>query len=152
MQQRPGEDQAKALTMIPAFHKAADRVARENGGRLVKTVADEVLLEFRKPQKAVHAARELQDEFHEAARKLDVPTPELCTGIHYGEVTSAHDGDVFGDTVNIASRLQGIADGGQIVVSGIVVDQLDDVTELEDLGERALKNVPERVRCWAIKA
>jgi class 3 adenylate cyclase len=146
-----GEDQAKALTLMSVFHKAADRVARENSGRLVKTVADEVMLEFKRAQRAVDAARELQDEFHEAARKLDLPTPELSTGTHYGEVVRSDDGDLIGDTVNIASRVQGVAAPGQIVLSQAVADQLEGV-ELEDLGEQRLKNVPEPVRCWAVSS
>ena len=55
-----------------------------------------------------------------------------------------------GDAVNIASRLEGQAEPGQIVVSQVVADQLEGV-EFDDLGERSLKNVPEPVRCWAVK-
>ena len=63
------------------------------------------------------------------------------------EVAKRTDGDLFGDAVNIASRL---GEPGQIVLSQAVADQLE--KELEDLGERTLKNVPEPVRCWTIKA
>jgi len=53
--------------------------------------------------------------------------------------------------VDIASRVQGIAGVGQIVLSGRVADQLKGGIELEDLGERSLENVPEPVRCWALR-
>ncbi len=144
-----GEEQKTALTVMSVFHKAADRVARENRGRLVKTVADEVVLEFKDVQNAVMAASDLLDEFHESAEKLDMPTPELRTGVHFGEVTRAQDGDLFGDTVNIASRLQGIAEPGQIVLSAAVAEQVSDF-ELEPLGPQELKNVTEPVECYGL--
>ena len=146
-----GADQNETLKMMSAFHKAADRVARENQGRLVRTVADEVLLEFANPHHAVHAARELQGEFHEAASREALPTPELRAGVHWGYVTRSEDGDLLGDTVNIASRIHGLAGAGQIVLSSAVVDLLGDEVDLEDLGERTLKNVPEPVRCYAVR-
>ena len=65
-----------------------------------------------------------------------------------GEVAKRRDGDLFGDAVNIASRLQGVAEPDQIIVSQAVADQLD--ADLEDLGEKALKNVPEPVRCYSV--
>ena len=113
-------------------------------------MTDDVLLEFEKSPDALDAARNLQDEFHESARKLNLPTPGLRSGIHYGNVERSQDGALLGDTVEIASRVQGIAEVGQIVLSGRVVDQLKDKIELEDLGERSLENVPEPVRFWAV--
>ena len=65
--------------MMSVFHKAAALVARENRGRLVKTMADEVVLEFTEPHSAVKAASELTGEFHEGAGRLDLPTPEFRT-------------------------------------------------------------------------
>ena len=94
---------------------------------------------------------ELEDEFHEGARKLDLPLPELRTGIHFGEVTRSHDGDLFGQAVNIASRLQGVAEPGQIVLSQAIVDKLDPELRLEELGEKSLKNVSESVVCYAVR-
>ncbi len=79
-----------------------------------------------------------------------MPEGQPRVGIHFGEVAKRRDGDLFGDAVNIVSRLEGESEPGQIVVSQTVADQLEGV-ELEDLGERSLKNVPEPVRCWAVK-
>ncbi len=61
------------------------------------------------------------------------------------------DGDLFGDAVNIASRLQGVAEPGQIVLSQVIVDKLDPELRFEELGERSLKNVSEPVVCYAVK-
>jgi tetratricopeptide (TPR) repeat protein len=80
---------------------------------------------------------------------LALPEGRLRTGIHFGLVARRRDGDLFGDAVNVASRLGGIAEPGQIVLSQTAGDQLGDEIELDDLGERTLKNVPD-VRCWAI--
>ena len=146
-----GADQRKALTLMSVLRDAAERVARENQGRLLRTVTDEVWIEFTKSPSAVDAARELQPRFHETARKLNLPTPGLCSGIHRGKVTRSRNGDLFGDTVTIASRVKGIADAGQIVLSGSVVDQLDQRIDLEDLGDRPLEDLSEPLRCWAVR-
>ncbi len=100
------------------------------------------------------ASQQLSNSFREACEPLGLPEGRLRTGIHSGEVAKCRDGDLFGDAVNIASRLEGMAEPGQIVLSHAAVDQLDldYEIELEDLGERSLKNVPEPVRCWAIKS
>ena len=110
-----------------------------------------VLMEFKEAQDAVAALEALSSSFSAALAPLDLPEGELRTGIHFGLVARRRDGDLFGDAVNIASRLEGIAEPGQIVLSQAVADQLDGV-ELEDLGEQSLKNVPEPVRCWAVSA
>ncbi|MFC1574724.1 adenylate/guanylate cyclase domain-containing protein [Gemmatimonadota bacterium] len=147
-----GEDQKTALTMMTVFHKTVDRNAREHRGRVVKTNADEVMLEFKDPTNAVRAASELRDEFHEAARKLDLPTPDICTGIHVGEVTRSSEGDLFGDAVNIASRVHGVAEPGQVVLSAAVKERLEEGEfELESLGAKELKNVSEAVECFGLR-
>ena len=145
------DDQRKALTLMSVLRDAAERVASESQGRLLKTVTDEVWFEFPESPHAVDAARELQHRFHQNARKLSLPTPGLCSGIHRGEVTRSRNGDLFGDTVTIASEVKGIAEAGQIVVSGSVVDHLDRRIELEDLGDRSLRDPTEPLRCWAVR-
>jgi len=145
------DDQRKAVTLMSVFRDAADLVASENQGRLVRTSSDEVWLEFTKSPHAVDAARELQRRFHENASKLNLPTPALCCGIHRGEVTRSRSGDLFGETLTIASQVRGIAEEGQIVVSGSVVDQLGKGIELEDLGDRNLEDLTEPLRCWAVR-
>jgi len=142
------ESEDDALTMMSVFHRVARKSAEQNKGRLVKTIGDEVLLEFKEPGQAVAAARQLTSSFADACEPLGLPPAQLRTGIHMGEVAKRRDGDLFGDAVNIASRLQGVAEPDQIIVSQAVAEQLD--TDLEDLGEKALKNVPEPVRCYSV--
>jgi len=142
------ESEDDALTLMSVFHRQARRAAEQNKGRLVKTIGDEVLLEFKEPGQAVAAAQQLTTSFTDACAPLGLPTAQLRTGIHMGEVAKRRDGDLFGDAVNIASRLQGVAEPDQIIVSQAVADQLD--ADLEDLGEKDLKNVPEPVRCYSV--
>ena len=117
---------------------------------MLKTMGDGVLMEFKDAPSAVTASQHLASSFGDACETLGLPEGQLRTGIHFGEVAKRRDGDLFGDAVNIASRLESEAEPGQIVVSQVVADQLEGV-ELEDLGERSLKNVPEPVRCWAVR-
>ena len=145
------KSQDDALTMMSVFHRQARRASEKEKGQLVKTMGDGVLMEFGDTPTAIAASRQLASSFREACDPLGLPEGRLRTGIHFGEVAKRKDSDLFGDTVNIARRLEGIADPGQIVLSQAVADGLTDI-ELEDLGERTLKNVPEPVRCWAIKA
>jgi len=145
------EDQNTALALMTVFHRMTDRVAREHHGRLVKSVADEVVLEFQNARDAVRAASELEEEIREEADKADLPTPELRTGIHCGEVTRSPDGDLFGDTVNIASKIHTSTEPGQIVLSEVVWEQLKEGDfAFEPLGPRSLKNVAEAVECYRL--
>ena len=144
------ENEDDALTMMSVFHRQARRAAERSKGRLVKTMGDGVIMEFKDAPSAVTASQHLASSFRDACETLGLPEGQLRTGIHFGEVAKRRDGDLFGDAVNIASRLESEAEPGQIVVSQVVADQLEG-GDLEDLGERSLKNVPEPVRCWAVK-
>jgi class 3 adenylate cyclase len=133
------------------FHKVVDRLAREHRGRVVKTVADEALLVFDDTTRAVRAAAELRGDFQEETKRLGLPTPDLRTGLHCGTVTLSHDGDVFGDAVNLASKIHTSAEPGQVVLSAAVRERLEDgAFELVSLGARELKNVAEPVEVFGM--
>ena len=86
-----------------------------------------------------------------AATALNLPALPLHFGIHAGEVVRQRDGDVFGGTVNLAARLQGLAGAGELVVSDAVAGPLQAAGfSLESLGEKKLKNVPEPVACFRV--
>jgi class 3 adenylate cyclase len=146
-----GEDQQAARTVVSVVYKAANRVAREHRGRLVRSVADEVLMEFEEVGNGMRAAADLREEFRERASELGLPSPEIYTGIHCGEVVREEDGDLSGDTVNVASRVHSVAGPGGVVLTQSVVDALDADLELEDLGEQTLRNVATPVRCYALR-
>jgi len=144
------DDRRRALTLMSVFRDAADRVAEDKQGRLLRTVTDEVWLEFPKSAVAMDAARDLETRFHEYALRLSLPTPRVCSGIHCGEVTRSRAGDLVGDTVSVAALVKGVAEAGQIVVSASVAEQLDRRIQLDELGDRAI-NVPHRLSCWAVR-
>ncbi len=119
-------------------------------GRIVKTMGDGVLVEFPSVVDAVRSAVEVQQSL--AEREAGVPEDRrivLRVGINLGDVVIDGD-DIHGDGVNVAARLEGLAEPGSICVSGAVHDQVRDRIDLmfEDLGEREVKNIDRPIRVW----
>lgn len=145
------KDEPKALTLASLLHKESRRLAERHGGRLVKTIGDAVLLAFREPGEAVVACTELREKFAVAAGALNLPVLPLHFGLHSGEVVRDKDGDIFGGTVNLAARLQGVAHASEIVVSDTVASALNQGNfTLQPLGAKTLKNVPAPVSCFLV--
>jgi adenylate cyclase len=124
-------------------------IARHDG-RIVKTMGDGMLIEFPSVVDAVRSAVEVQQSV--AAREADVPEDRCIVfrvGINLGDVVIDGD-DIHGDGVNVAARLEGLADPGGICVSGAVHDQVRDRIDLtfEDLGEQEVKNIDRPIRVW----
>lgn len=127
-------------------------VIQRFGGRIVKTVGDGVMVEFGSAVEAVRCAVELQRGM--AERNDDVPAERRQTfriGLHLGDVIASDD-DVFGDTVNLAARLQGVADPGAVVVSAAVYEQVRDKLTLpfRDLGNRSVKNIDRPIHAYTL--
>jgi len=123
-------------------------------GRIVKTLGDGALIEFASPVEAVLCGVEIQAVM--AERAAYPPTRnamKLRIGIHLGDVAVSDDGDIHGDTVNVAVRLEGIAEPTTVCVSGKVFDELEGKLSLpfEDRGERHLKNIARAVRVYALR-
>jgi class 3 adenylate cyclase/TolB-like protein/Tfp pilus assembly protein PilF len=123
-------------------------------GRIVKTVGDGVLVEFGSAVEAIRSAVELQRGMFE--RNVDTPADRrqaFRIGLHLGDII-AYDEDVFGDTVNVAARLQGQAEPGSIVLSDGVYEQVRDKLTLpfRDLGRRSVKNIDRPIRMYALEA
>ncbi len=124
----------------------------EYHGRIVKLMGDGMLVEFASVVDAVRCAVEVQQAM--AEREADVPEERRIRyriGVNLGDIVIDGD-DIFGNGVNIAARLEGIADPGGICISQAVVDQVKRKLDLdfEDLGDRALKNIKEPVRTYRI--
>ena len=124
------------------------------GGRLIKMMGDGALLEFASPVAAVTCAEEVQRAL--AARAVD-DRPErrvlLRIGVNLGDVVAHADGDLYGDGVNVAVRLEGVADPGGIAVSAKVYEELQGKLSLPfvDRGEMLLKNISRPVRVYMIE-
>jgi class 3 adenylate cyclase/TolB-like protein/Tfp pilus assembly protein PilF len=121
-------------------------------GRIVKTVGDGVLAEFGSAVEAMRCAVELQRGMVERNAGLPVDRRQAFRiGLHLGDVIHSEQ-DVFGDTVNVASRLQALAEPGAIVLSASVYEQVRDKLALSyrDLGLRGLKNIDRPVHAYAV--
>jgi adenylate cyclase len=150
-----GADEEGTLARLQAHRRELiDPKIAEHQGRIVKTTGDGVLAEFASPVKAVRCAIELQHGMFE--RNADVPQEqriEFRIGINLGDVI-VEEGDIYGDGVNVAARLENIAEPGAVYVSRTVRDFIHDQHELmlEDLGEQALKNIAKPVQVFRIGA
>jgi TolB-like protein/class 3 adenylate cyclase len=148
-----GVDEEGTLARLKALRReVADPKIKEHRGRIVKTTGDGLLLEFASVVDAVRCAVEVQREITE--RNTDVPPDrriELRMGINVGDIIK--DGrDIYGDGVNIAARLEALADPGGICVSRVVRDQVRDklAFSFEDMGEQQVKNIARPVRVHRI--
>jgi adenylate cyclase len=148
-----GADEAGTLARLKALRaKTIDPKIAAHHGRIVKTTGDGLLAEFASTVDALRCASEIQAGM--ADQNAGVPPVdriELRLGIHQGDIV-VEDGDIFGDGVNIAARLEALAEPGGICVSARV--QEDAVGKLDlafrDLGEQQLKNIARPVRAYSV--
>ena len=130
-----------------------DPKTREHHGRVVKTTGDGVLAEFASVVDAVRCAAEIQSAM--ADRDLDLAEDRRLRfriGVNLGHVI-ADDGDIYGDGVNIAVRLEGLAAPGGVCISGTVRDHIGDRLPyaFDDMGEQSVKNIARPVRVYALR-
>jgi adenylate cyclase len=118
-------------------------------GRLIKTTGDGALAEFASPSAAVRCAVELQEGIASGQSFL-----ELRIGVNLGEAIVGADGDLFGDGINIAVRLEGVADPGGILISEKVYSEVEGKLDagFEDRSEQQLKNISTPVHAYALCA
>ncbi|AXI42587.1 adenylate/guanylate cyclase domain-containing protein [Sulfitobacter sp. SK011] len=146
-------NEAGTLARVTAArHEVFDGAVTGHGGRVVKLMGDGALIEFSSVSGAVLAARGIQrglTEFN-AARPRDEPL-QVRIGVNLGEVI-VQDGDLYGDGVNVAARLEAFAEPGTILIAGSAQAQLRDLDGVgfEDLGPQRFKNIPEPVRVFRI--
>jgi TolB-like protein/class 3 adenylate cyclase len=148
-----GEDEEGTLAALKAIRRElADPKIAEHRGRIVKTTGDGLLVEFPSVVDAVRCAVELQREM--ALRNAEVPETrriEFRIGINLGDII-IDEHDIYGDGVNVAARLEALAEPGGICVSRVVRDQVRDKVDLsfEDLGEQQVKNIARPVHVYRI--
>jgi TolB-like protein/class 3 adenylate cyclase len=135
------------------LRELVDPRIREHHGRIVKTTGDGVLAEFASIVEAVRCAGEIQRAM--ADRDLELAEERRLRfriGVNLGDVI-ADGGDIYGDGVNIAVRLEGLAAPGSICVSGTVRDHIGDRLPyaFEDMGEQSVKNIARPVRVYALR-
>jgi len=149
-----GEDEQGTLHRLTEHRTFIDPIGREHGGRIVKTTGDGVLVEFPSVVEAVGFALRCQAVM--ATRNADIPDDEKMQfriGINLGDVL-VQDGDIFGDGVNVAARIEALAEPGGICVSRAARDQIRDRMDLDfdDMGEVEVKNIARPVRVFRVSA
>jgi class 3 adenylate cyclase len=150
-----GTDEDRTLARLRALRSdLIDPTIAVHHGRVVKRTGDGVLIEFRSVVDAVSCAIEVQNGM--AERNAGLPPErriEFRVGIHLGDVVEESDGDLMGDGVNIAARLEGIAKPGAICLSEQAYWQVKSRLDLavSDLGSTELKNIAEPVRVYSLQ-
>jgi class 3 adenylate cyclase len=149
-----GDDEEGTLARLKTHRRElVDGKIAEHSGRIVKTTGDGLLIEFASAVDAVRCAIAVQQGM--AERNTGVPQNkriEFRVGVHVGDIISEGD-DILGDGVNIAARLEGIADPGAVCISDDAYRQVRGKLDapFEDKGNQQLKNIANSVRVYAIK-
>jgi adenylate cyclase len=148
-----GHDEEGAIAAIGAARSLFRETIAAHHGRVVDTAGDNVLAVFESVVEALRSALEIQDEL--ARRSEEVPEDRRMLfriGVNAGEVVEESDGSVYGDGVNIAARLQALAEAGGVCVSDVVVKQAGKkvAVRFESLGEQRLKNIAEPVHVYRV--
>jgi adenylate cyclase len=147
------EDESETVRRLGAYRTEVTHLVADHRGRLVDFTGDNFLAEFPTATDAVEAAAEIQRVIK--ARNAAVPAGramEFRIGVHLGEVRVEEE-RLYGDGVNIAARLEGLADPGGTCISGTVLEQIRRKLELDfdDLGEQTVKNIPDPVRAYLLR-
>ena len=150
-----GADEEGTLARLKARRRELiDPKIAEHRGRIVKTTGDGLLVEFASVVDALHCATEVQAAMGE--RNATAPADsriEFRIGIHQGDIV-VEDGDIFGDGVNVAARLEALADPGGICVAARVQEEVAGKLDIafDDIGEPELKNIARPVRVYRVAA
>src|ERR1700746_1847991 len=149
-----GADEEGTLERLKALRRELlDPKIAEHHGRIVKTTGDGLLVEFASVVDGVRCAVEVQQAMPERNTDVGVDSRiELRIGINLGDVIVEGD-DLYGDGVNIAARIEALADPGGVFVSNTVNDQVRDRLPFvfEDLGEQQVKNITRPVRVYRVR-
>jgi adenylate cyclase len=149
-----GTDEDRTLSRLRGLRSdLIDPAIDAHHGRIVKRTGDGSLIEFRSVVDTVRCAIEVQNGL--AERNAGLPSErriEFRVGVHLGDVVEESDGDLMGDGVNIAARLEAICEPGRICLSNAAYEQVRDKLKYEfiDLGDKDLKNIARPVRVYSL--
>jgi class 3 adenylate cyclase len=147
-----GENEVVTLRTLTAYRKMMDTLIARHRGRIVNTAGDSVLAEFASVVDAVQCAVVIQTTLKEENANLPPERRmEFRIGINLGDVMVEEE-QIYGDGVNIAARMESLAEAGGICISGTVHEHLKNKLTLqyEDLGEQVVKNIAKPVRVFRI--
>jgi adenylate cyclase len=148
-----GEDEESTVRILKTYRKLIASLVQKQLGRVVDSPGDNILADFASVVEAVRCAVEIQEELN--ARNAELPENrrmKFRIGINLGDVIEEEE-QIYGDGVNIAARVESLAHGGGICISGTAYDQIKNKLSLEyeDLGKHEVKNIAEPVRVYRIR-
>jgi len=148
-----GDDEEATIRTLTAYREVISVLIRQHHGRVVDSPGDNLLAEFASAVDAVQCAVDIQQDLR--VRNTELPDHrkmEFRIGLNVGDVVVEGE-KIYGDGVNIAARLESLAEPGGICVSGTVHDQIENKLTLsyEYLGEQAVKNIAKPVRVWRVQ-
>ncbi len=146
-------DEEATLGTLTQYREITDNLIARRNGRIFSTGGDSVLAEFGSAVEAVRCAVEIQEELRvRNAEQSDDRRMRFRIGINVGDVM-VRDGDLFGDGVNVAARIEGLCAPGEVYVSGSVHGQVEGKLSLgfEDKGEQSVKNIAKPVRVYRVR-
>jgi class 3 adenylate cyclase len=149
-----GLEEVGILRTLKSHREIMDRLIRGHEGRIANTAGDSVLAEFPSVVDAVQAAVEIQEALRTTNEALPADRQvRFRIGVHVGDMM-VKEGDLFGEGVNIAARLQTLAEPGGVCVSGSAHEHIRKPLPLvyEDLGTQQVKNIAEPVRAYSVAA
>ena len=147
-----GQDEDGTLVRIKRLrHGVFEPQVAAHHGRIFKTTGDGFLVEFPSPVEAVRCALSVQEALASEAAQEPSQTLKLRIGINLGDILVEEDGDVYGDGVNVAARLEALCDPGGVLISGKVYDEAQGKVDaaFESRGEQTVKNIAKPVRVYA---
>jgi adenylate cyclase len=148
-----GADEARMLRLLAVHNQVIEQAVAEHHGHIIKTVGDAFLVDFPSVVNAVQCAQHIQAQFRtHNTDKGPAEQIHVRIGIHLGDIVQ-RDGDVFGDGVNVASRLQALAEPDTICISHVVYQEVAKKLSLGavvSLGRPKLKNIAERQPVYAL--
>jgi class 3 adenylate cyclase len=147
-----GEDEEATLRTLSTYRKMIDQLIENHRGRFVNSAGDSVLAEFTSVVAAVNCAVAIQDTLKGENQTLPPERRmEFRIGVNSGDVMVEGE-QIYGDGVNVAARLESLAEPGGICISGVVHDQVNGKLTLsyQDLGVQQVKNITEAVRVWRV--
>jgi len=148
-----GADEARMLRLLAVHNQVIEQTVAEHRGQVIKTVSDAFLVDFPSVVNAVRCAQRIQEQFRtHNTEKGPAEQIHVRIGIHLGDIVQ-REGDVFGDGVNVASRLQALAEPDTISISHVVYQEVAKKLSLGtvvSLGRPKLKNIAERQPVYAL--
>src|SRR5438105_377451 len=147
-----GQDEENTIRVLSAHRAVIDGIITFHGGRIVSTAGDSVLAEFSSVVEAVRCAVDIQEALTTGADALPANSRlGFRVGVNLGDVVVEND-DLLGDGVNVAARLETLAEPGGICISSSVYDQITGKLDLgfQDIGEQALKNISRPIRVYRV--